>query len=336
MNQQIKVAVVGVVDPIVEALFELLEQRNFPVKQLYLVTTADDVGKTLQFQGSSVHSHLLDEFDFSQVELVFFTSGNLISENAIEQAVAAGCKVIDNSRYFADEPDVPVVVPEVNPEQIDVASNQRGIIASPCSAAVQILVALIAIHRHAAIKRLDIFSCQAVSEQGKAGIEDLAGQAARLLNAQPIENKCYSKQIAFNILPQVGEMQVDGYSLIEMQLIQDIHKVLDNSEIGVNPSCIQVPVFFGNSMMIHLECWDFICAEDVRLLLNQDTAVEILDEPENDIFATAVTDAASQDRVFVSRIRDNFSTENSINIWLVADNIRRCQALNMLQIAEHI
>lgn len=329
MGQVFNVAVVGATGQVGEAVLELLEAREFPVESLHLLASEQSAGKQIQFKDKNYKVESADDFDFSRAQVAFFVAGAEVSEALAQQAVDQGCFVIDGSGCFNTEYDVPVIVPEVNPEAVAEFQN-RGILASPGADAVFVSTIVAPIHRHAAVKRLNVVSCQAVSAAGRKGVEELAGQTARLLNAQTPETSTFQKQIAFNVLPATGEVNEDGYVGWELMIEQDLKKMLGES-VAVNTTCLNVPVFFGHSLSINVECWDPISAEEVKELLSYIDKVEVSG---NGDLATAVTDAAKSDELFVSRIREDLSCENAINLAIVADNVRRGAALNCVQIAE--
>ncbi|EAR61757.1 aspartate-semialdehyde dehydrogenase [Neptuniibacter caesariensis] len=333
MSQGYNVAVVGATGMVGEAILEILEQREFPVAELFLVASENSAGKTLQYNDKSHRVVAIDDFDFSQAQIAFFTAGGAVSEEYAQIAADQGCIVIDNTSAFRYEYDVPLVVPEVNPEAVAEYPN-RGIIANPNCSTIQMLLAVAPIHRHASVKRINVATYQAVSGSGKSGVEELAGQTAKLLNAQTPETNVYPKQIAFNVLPLIDELQENGYSREEMKMVWETQKILGDESIMVNPTCVRVPVFFGHSEAVHIECWDPISAEEVRELLGHSAGVEVVDSSEEGGYATPVTEAAKNDEVFVSRIREDISCENAINLWVAADNVRKGAALNSVQIAE--
>jgi len=235
MEQGYKVAVVGATGMVGETILEILEQREFPVDELFLLASSNSVGKSMQFSEKSYRVTDIDEFDFSNAQIAFFTAGSLVSEEYAQVAADQGCIVIDNTSCFRYEYDVPLVIPEVNPEKIADFRN-RGIIANPNCSTIQMLLALAPIHRHASIKRINVATYQAVSGSGKKGIQELAGQTAKLLNAQTPENKVYPKQIAFNVLPQIDDFQDNGYTKEEMKMVWETQKILGDESVRVNPA----------------------------------------------------------------------------------------------------
>lgn len=333
MSRLFNIAVVGATGLVGEAVLEMLEQREFPIGELHLLASEESAGQQVQFKDKNYRIEMPDDFDFSSVEIAFFSAGIEASENYAQQAADQGCVVIDNSTCFSDEHDVPMVIPEVNPEQLGEFQN-RGIITSPSAETIQMLLAVAPLHRHAAVKRINVVTYQSVSGSGREGVKELAGQTARLLNAQSPETNVYPKQIAFNVLPQSGLLEDNGYAFGEMQLVRETQKILADESVMVNPTCVRVPVFFGHSEALHVECWDRISAEEVCEILSQSAGITLVGDQLDDTCATPVTDAAKNDDVFVSRVRDDISCENAINLWVVADNVRKGAALNSVQIAE--
>jgi aspartate-semialdehyde dehydrogenase len=245
--------------------------------------------------------------------------------------VEAGCVVIDNSSCFRDSPEVPLIIPEVNPQRVH---EHCGIIANPNCSTIQMLVAVAPIYRAAGVRRINVATYQAVSGAGRKAVEELARQTALLLNAQDIDTQLFAKQMAFNVLPQIDSFDDNGYTREEMKMVNETRKILEDAEIGVNPTCVRVPVFFGHSEAVHVETRDQISALEVREMLQMAPGVEVIDETEAGGWATPVTDATGKDAVFVSRIREDVSSENGIDLWVVADNVRKGAALNAVQIAE--
>jgi aspartate-semialdehyde dehydrogenase len=241
--------------------------------------------------------------------------------------------VIDNTSHFRREQDIPLVVPEVNPAAI-AAYKATGIIANPNCSTIQMLVALKPIYDAVGISRINVATYQAVSGTGKAAIEELAGQTARLLNGQPTELKVYPRQIAFNALPHIDTFEENGYTREEMKMSWETQKILEDSEIAVNPTCVRVPVFFGHSEAVHIETDSKLTADAARKLLAVAPGVTLMDGREDGAYPTAVTDGAGSDAVFVGRIREDVSHPKGLNLWVVADNLRKGAALNSVQIAE--
>ncbi|HEB77922.1 MAG TPA: aspartate-semialdehyde dehydrogenase, partial [Methylothermaceae bacterium] len=246
---------------------------------------------------------------------------------------AAGCVVIDNTSQFRYDDDIPLVVPEVNPDDIALYKN-RGIIANPNCSTIQMVVALKPIYDAVGIERINVCTYQAVSGSGKEAIEELAMQTAYLLNGKPIEPKVYPKQIAFNCLPHIDVFLDNGYTKEEMKMVWETRKIMGDESIQVNPTTVRVPVFYGHSEAVHIETRDKISAEEARRLLEQAPGVVVLDKREPGGYPTAVTEAAGRDPVYVGRIREDISHPRGLNLWVVADNVRKGAALNSVQIAQ--
>ena len=335
MSKEFDVAVVGATGAVGEAMIAILEERNFPVRNLYPLASSRSAGKTVMFKGSSVRVTDLAEFDFSSVQIGLFSAGGSVSAVYAPKAAEAGCVVIDNTSHFRQDPDIPLVVPEVNPEAL-AGYSLRNIIANPNCSTIQMLVALKPIYDAVGIERINVCTYQAVSGTGKEAIEELAGQTARLLNGQAIETEVYPKQIAFNALPHLDNFQDNGYTREEMKMVWETQKIFDDASIQVNPTCVRVPVFFGHSEAVHIETVDPISAEEVRVMLAAAPGVAVIDEHADGGYPTAVTESAGNDPVFVGRIREDISHPRGLNLWVVADNVRKGAALNSVQIAENL
>lgn len=326
------VAVVGATGAVGETLISILEERNFPVNELFPLASERSAGKKVQFHGKSVTIQNLADFDFSKADIGLFSAGGSISEEYAEKAGKAGCIVIDNTSHFRMDPDIPLVVPEVNPEAIANYGN-RNIIANPNCSTIQMLVALKPIHDKAKITRINVATYQAVSGTGKEAIEELASQTAALLNGRDVECEVYPKQIAFNALPHIDVFLENGYTKEEMKMVWETKKIMDES-IEVNPTCVRIPVFFGHSEAVHLETEQPITVEEVRDLLSKAPGVTVIDERKDGGYPTAVTDSAGKDDVAVGRIRQDITHPNGLDLWIVGDNVRKGAALNSIQIAE--
>jgi aspartate-semialdehyde dehydrogenase len=327
------VAIVGATGAVGEAMIEVLAERKFPVKQLYLLASERSAGKRIQFAGKSHIVQRLDEFDFTQVQIGLFSAGGSISAEFAPKAAAAGCVVIDNTSHFRYEADVPLVVPEVNGHRV-ADFRARNIIANPNCSTIQMVVALKPLHDAAGIERINVATYQAVSGAGTSGVKELAAQTANLLNAKPIESEVMPVQIAFNAIPQIDAFQDNGYTKEEMKMVWETRKILESDEIQVNPTCVRIPVFYGHSEAVHLETSRKLTAQEARDLLSKAPGVTVLDNPERGEFPTAVCDGAGADPVFVGRIREDLSHPRGLDMWVVSDNVRKGAALNSVQIAE--
>lgn len=333
MTKQVDVAVVGATGAVGEAMLEILHQRNFPVGKVYALASERSAGSTVQFGNKSLIVEDLAEFDFSKVQVGLFSPGASISEIYAPKAAAAGCVVIDNTSQFRYDDEVPLVVPEVNPEAI-AGYTRKGIIANPNCSTIQMLVALKPIYDAVGISRINVCTYQAVSGSGKPAMDELAKQTAALLNGRPVEAEVYPKQIAFNVLPQIDVFMDNGYTKEEMKMVWETRKILGDNSIQVNPTAVRVPVFFGHSEAVHLETRDKITAEQAMALYEKAPGIVLLDERKDGGYPTAVTEASGHDPVYIGRIREDISHTNGLNLWVVADNVRKGAALNSVQIAE--
>ncbi|WP_455375572.1 aspartate-semialdehyde dehydrogenase [Kaarinaea lacus] len=333
MSKEYDVAVVGATGAVGETMVSILEQRKFPVRNLYPLASSRSAGSRIQFNGKSVTVGDLAEFDFSKAQVGLFSAGGSISADYAPKAAEAGCVVVDNTSHFRYDDDIPLVVPECNAHAIANYKN-RGIIANPNCSTIQMLVALKPIYDAVGIERINVATYQAVSGTGKEAIEELATQTANLLNVKEIKCEVYPKQIAFNALPQIDVFLDNGYTKEEMKMVWETKKIFEDAAILVNPTAVRIPVFFGHSEAVHIETREKISAEQARKLLESAPGVKVLDTREPGGYPTAVTEAAGNDPVYVSRIREDISHPRGLNLWVVADNVRKGAALNSVQIAE--
>lgn len=329
------IAVVGATGAVGEAMLEILAQREFPVGRVHALASSRSAGSRVEFAGRSLVVEDLATFDFSTVQIGLFSPGAEVSDVYAPKAAAAGCIVIDNTSRFRYEDDVPLVVPEVNPHAI-ARYRERGIIANPNCSTIQMLVALKPLHDAFGIERINVCTYQAVSGTGKAALEELGQQTARLLNGLDVSSEVYPKQIAFNVLPQIDVFQENGYTKEEMKMVWETHKIMEDESIRVNPTCVRVPVFYGHSEAVHLELREHAGADAARKLLHEAPGVVVVDERVDGGWPTAVTESAGTDAVYVGRIREDISTANGLDLWIVSDNVRKGAALNSVQIAEHL
>ena len=333
MSKVYNVAVVGATGAVGEAMLSILEERQFPIGEVYALASSNSAGKRIPFKNGLIKVEDLATFDFSKAQIGLFSPGASVSEIFAPKAAAAGCIVIDNTSQFRYEKDIPLIVPEVNPEEI-IHYKNRGIIANPNCSTIQMLVALKPIYDAVGIARINVCTYQAVSGTGKEAIEELTEQTANLLNMQPIFPSVYPKQIAFNVLPQIDVFMDNGYTKEEMKMLWETQKILGDSKIMVNATAVRVPVFFGHSEAVHIETHTKISAKSVRVLLENAPGVTVMDERKNGGYPTAVTESSGHDSVFVGRIREDISHPRGIDLWIVGDNVRKGAALNSIQIAE--
>lgn len=329
------VAVVGATGAVGEAMLSILEERKFPVNKIYPLASERSAGKRIMFNGKSVMIGNLADFDFSKANIGLFSAGGDLSAKFAPKAGDAGCVVIDNTSHFRYDDDIPLVIPEVNPQAI-AGYTRRNIIANPNCSTIQMLVALKPIYDAVGIKRISVATYQAVSGGGKAAIAELAKQTAELLNGREAEYKVLPRQIAFNALPHIDSFEDNGYTREEMKMNWETRKIFDDESIQISATCVRIPVFYGHSEAVQIETDKPISAQEVRELLVNAPGVTVIDERKDGGYPTAVHESAGQDAVFVGRIRKDISFDNGINLWVVADNVRKGAALNSVQIAEEL
>jgi len=334
VTRAFKVAVVGASGVVGETLIRVLEERGFAVAELFALASERSIGKKVRFHGADVPIDDLAGFDFRRAEIGFFCAGAAVSREHVPRASAAGCIIIDNTSQFRLEADVPLIVPEVNAALIGQYAN-RGIIANPNCSTIQLVVALKPLHDVAGIERINVATYQAVSGAGRRAVEELAVQSAALLGGQgPVTAQVIPKQIGFNCVPQIDVFLENGYTREEMKMVWETRKILADPAIRVNATAVRVPVFFGHSQAVHLETRAKITAEQARALLFKAPGVKVMDERRPGGYPTAATEAANRDTVYVGRIREDISIDRGLNLWLVADNVRKGAATNSVQIAE--
>jgi len=333
MPDQFDIAVVGATGVVGESMLEILSERKFPIGKIYALASERSIGKTVSFGHRELEVENLADFDFSKVQIGLFSAGGSISEEFAPKATAAGCVVVDNTSHFRYDDDIPLVVPEVNPDAI-AGYTTRGIIANPNCSTIQMVVALQPIYDAVGIERINVCTYQAASGAGRSAVEELVRQTTTLLNGRPMEIEGDAKQIAFNAIPHIDVFMDNRYTKEEMKMVWETRKILDDEEILVNPTAVRIPVFFGHSEAVHIETRDKISAADVTKLLAGSPGLEVLDGVKTGEYPTAVTESSGADPVFVGRIREDISHPRGINLWVVADNIRKGAALNSVQIAE--
>ena len=333
MSDRFDIAVVGATGVVGEAMLEILHQRKFPVGKLYALASERSLGKPVAFGNRQLKVENLADFDFSKVAIGLFSAGGSVSAEFAPKAAAAGCVVIDNTSHFRRDDDIPLVVPEVNADAV-AGYTARGIIANPNCSTIQMLVALKPIYDAVGIERINVCTYQAVSGAGRSALEELARQTAVLMNGRPLELTGDAKQIGFNAVPHIDSFMDNRYTREEMKMVWETRKILGDEAIQVNPTAVRIPVFYGHSEAVHIETRDKISAESVTELLARSPGVVVVDGVETGQYPTAVTDGSGKDPVFVGRIREDISHPRGIDLWVVADNIRKGAALNSVQIAE--
>ena len=332
-RKKFNVAVVGATGLVGEAISSILAQRRFPVGDFLPLASAGSVGKRVALGDHYARVEELATFDFSRADIVLCSAGGSVSAEFAPKAAAAGCVVVDNTSYFRNDDDIPLVVPEVNPEAL-AGWQARRIIANPNCSTIQMLVALKPLHDAARLKRIDVATYQSVSGAGRSGIELLASQSAALLSGKGLETAGDEVRIAFNAWPHIDEFQANGYSREEMKMVWESQKILGDDSIIVNPTAVRVPVFFGHSEAISIETERKLTADDARELLRAAPGVELLDEPRSGGYPTAAVQGVDTDAVYVGRVREWLDGRPGLNLWVVADNVRKGAALNTVQIAE--
>ncbi|NQZ24541.1 MAG: aspartate-semialdehyde dehydrogenase [Colwellia sp.] len=331
MAQKFDVCVLGATGLVGKTIIEILEERDFPINKLYPLASSRSAGEFIDFNGESIEVLDADHFDFSQAQIGFFSAGGSISAKFAPIAGEAGCIVIDNTSEFRYDDDVPLIVPEVNPGALADYRN-RNIIANPNCSTIQMMVALKPIYDAVGITRVNVSTYQSVSGGGKAAMDELAKQTADLLGGKPVETKNFSRQIAFNVIPQIDVFMDNGYTKEEMKMVWETKKILGDENVLVNPTAVRVPVFFGHGESLHIETGSPISAEEVKDLLEQAPGIVVCRDDAD--FPTQIGDASGKDATFVGRIREDISHSSGINMWIVADNVRKGAATNSVQIAE--
>lgn len=331
MSQKFNVAVLGATGLVGRQIIETLEERKFPIDTLYLLASERSAGEDIKFAGEDIEVIDVETFDFANAHIALFSAGGSVSEKYAPIAAEAGCVVIDNTSHFRNDYDVPLVVPEVNPEALSDFRN-RNIIANPNCSTIQMVVALKPIYDAYGIDRINVCTYQSVSGSGKKAVDELAKQTANLMNARPLENDVFPKQIAFNVIPQIDSFEDNGYTREEMKMVWETQKILGDSSVMVNPTAVRVPVFYGHAEAIHLETRMPVDVEHVKQLLNEAAGVEYIEDEQD--YPTPVSDASGNDAVYVGRVRQDISHPHGLNLWVVSDNTRKGAATNSVQIAE--
>jgi aspartate-semialdehyde dehydrogenase len=331
-GKMVNVAVAGATGAVGNQMIRCLEERNFPVRSIKLLASKRSVGRELRFRGDLFPVEELTDESFAGVDVALFSAGGDTSLKFAPLAVEAGCVVVDNSSAWRMDPEVPLVVPEVNPHAI-AGYKVKGVIANPNCSTIQMVVALNPIHRAFGIKRIVVSTYQAVSGTGKKAVDELFDQTRAMINFLGYDKKIYPHRIAFNCLPHIDRFQDNGYTKEEMKMVNETRKILEDDRIGVTATTVRVPVFFGHSEAVNVETREKITVDAVSKILEKSPGVEVVDEPAKNRYPLA-TDAAGQDLTLVGRIRQDDSIPNGINLWIVADNIRKGAATNAVQIAE--
>jgi len=334
MDRQFAVAVVGATGLVGEMMISVLEERSFPVAQLFPLASNRSLGHSVSFRGRSYPVSELESFDFAQCDLALFSAGAAVSREHAPRAVAAGCLVIDNTSEFRYQDSVPLIVPEVNPQALE-SVGRSGIVANPNCSTIQLVVALKPLHDEARLERVEVATYQSVSGAGREAVEELARQSIAALSGKgPPQAHGGAKPIAFNCVPHIDAFQENGYTREEMKIVWETRKILGEPRLRVNATAVRVPVFYGHSEVVHIETARALSAARARELLENAPGITVLDERRPGGYPTAATEAANRDTVYVGRIREDLAPDRGLNLWIVADNIRKGAATNSVQIAE--
>ncbi|WP_130907720.1 aspartate-semialdehyde dehydrogenase [Pseudomonas sp. Sample_16] len=329
MSQSIDIAVIGATGTVGETLVQILEERDFPVGDLHLLASSESAGSSVPFRGKNVRVREVDEFDFGKVQLVFFAAGPAASLSFASRAAAAGCSIIDLSGALpADQ--APQVVPEAN-AQVLAGLKKPFQVSSPSPSATTLAVVLAPLLDLLDLQRINLTANLAVSAQGREAVSELARQTAELLNVRPLEPKFFDRQMAFNLLAQVGKPDEQGHTLLEKRLVRELRQVLALPSLKISVTCIQAPVFFGDSFSVTLQSASTIDLVKVNAALEDAPGIELVEAGD---YPTPVGDAVGQDVVYVGRVRHGIDDLSELNLWLTSDNVRKGAALNAVQLAE--
>lgn len=326
------VAVAGATGAVGNEMINILEERNFPVEKLILLASERSEGKTLSFRRKETNINVLDKDSFNGVDIALFSAGASRSLEFAPIAAKSGAVVIDNSSAFRMAPDVPLVVPEVNPHAI---KRHKGIIANPNCSTIQMVVALKPLHDAARIKRIIVTTFQSTSGTGKKAMDELLEQTKAILNFQDVKCEVYPHQIAFNCLPHIDVFLDNGYTKEEMKMVNETRKIMEDDSIKITATTVRVPVFRGHSESVNIETEKKLTPNEARAILSAAPGVIVYDDPSRNIYPLPV-DATGKDEVYVGRIRQDESVRNGLNLWIVSDNLRKGAALNAIQIAEYL
>ena len=323
------IAIIGATGNVGRKLLKVLEQKQLPIDQLYLVASGKSAGKKINFKGKEREVYNLENYDFSKAEITFFAAGGKISEQYAEKA-SKHTTIIDNSSFFRMDTSVPLIVPQVNPEAIK--DMKKNIIANPNCSTAQLVIALKPLHDEFNIKRVIVSTYQSVSGAGKASMDELIDQTKLSLDKKKINSKNFTKQIAFNAIPHIDIFADDGYTKEELKMINETKKILDN-KIEITATCVRIPVLVSHSESVNIEFEKSFSLEKIYSLLESANGCEVYDKREDGGYITPI-EAEGKNETYISRIREDKTKKNSINIWIVSDNLLRGAALNAVEIAE--
>lgn len=335
MQKHFNIAIVGATGAVGANMMRVLEQRQFPVQQLFPLASKRSAGKTVSFAGVALKVLDLAAFDFSRADIAFFSAGSSVSEQFAPMAGAQGCIVIDNTSCFRYQQDIPLIVPEVNPEAI-IGYKARNIIANPNCSTIQMLVALKPLYDVAGIERIHVATYQAVSGAGKSAVHELMQQSRKILDHQslvPEDIRLFPVNIAFNAIPHIDVFLDEGYTREEMKMVWETHKIMGDENIRVNPTCVRIPVSDSHSEAVYIETRVPLDAKTARDILAKSPGIQVIDDPKKALYPTAYQ-ARQKYEVFVGRIRNALDYDKGLNMWIVSDNLLKGAALNSVQIAE--
>ncbi len=325
------IAIIGATGNVGRKTLEVIEKKDIKFDNLFLVASSNSAGKKISFKGKDYEVHDLEKYDFSKAHITFFAAGGKIAKQYAEIA-AKSSTVIDNSSFFRMDPDVPLIVPQVNAEQIN--EMKKNIVANPNCSTAQLVLVLKPLHDLYKIKRVVVSTYQSVSGGGKAPMDELIGQTKSYLDGNSVQSKNFTKQIAFNIIPHIDEFSDDGYTKEELKMTNETKKILDNN-IELTATCVRIPVLVSHSESVNIEFEKPCSLEQIREVLDKADGCRVIDKRENGGYSTPI-EATGSDETFISRIREDKTKKNSINLWIVSDNLLRGAALNSVEIAETI
>tara|TARA_Y100001970_G_scaffold76963_1_gene97824 strand:+ start:424 stop:1470 length:1047 start_codon:yes stop_codon:yes gene_type:complete len=337
MNQKYNVAVVGATGAVGSEIIQILEQIDFPINNLYLLASSKSKGKKIEFKEKEIIVEDLDEFDFSKAQISLFSPGGKVSAEYAPKAAKAGCIVIDNTSHFRMQKNIPLIVPEVNSNDLEEFfqdENRTNIISNPNCSTIQMVVALKPLHEKSIINRVVVSTYQAVSGAGKTGMDELFNQTQNVYANQELKKEKFTKQIAFNAIPHIGAFLENGNTDEEQKMIDETKKILDEG-IKVSATCVRTAVFIGHSEAINIEFDSPLDAKDAKEILSKSEGISVVDHRKDEGYVTPV-EIAGEDKVYVSRIRNDDSIDNGLSLWVVSDNLRKGAALNAVQIANII
>lgn len=335
MKKTYDIAVVGATGAVGTMMLAILAERDFPVGQVYALASHRSAGKTIAFKDQQLTVEDIAKFDFSKTQLALFSAGSDVSSEYAKKAAKLGCTVIDNTSCFRYDPAIALIISEVNATDLSRYAEKK-IIANPNCSTMQMLTALKPLHDAARIRRINVATYQSVSGTGQQAIEELRRQTQSILDGKTIESKIYPCQIAFNVIPHIDHFQENGYTREEMKMVWETQKIFNDETILVNPTAVRVPVFYGHAEAVHIETEKKLTAKEAKAILEKAPGIQVIDDACANGYPTPVTHAAGKDPVFVGRIREDISHQNGLNLWIVADNIRKGAALNAVQIAEFL